>query len=272
MGPTMIRIPALFSTLLIPATLAAAPVRSGHAEAELICASAHLQPGKSALVGLSLTADPGWHSYWINPGDSGAPPEVEWQLPEGFSAGPLQFPVPGTFETGGLVGYGYEGRVILLAEIQVPESFSGDSATLKASANWLLCDPNTCVPGEAELELALPVKDEKMKEGPHAGAMAAGFRQIPSLSPAKPTITLDGDHWDIRITDAGVRKILGESPSVLPESENFAASDPPAQVEATDDGYHLRVPVSATRQHLENPVRLVLKGEQRAFVFSGEAP
>ncbi len=270
----MTRLPALVSLILIPATLAAlaaAPVRSGHAEAELVCASAHLQPGKSALVGLSLTADAGWHSYWVNPGDSGAPPEVEWQLPEGFSAGPLQFPAPKTFETGGLVGYGYEGRVILLAEVRVPESFSGDSATLKASANWLLCDPSTCVPGEAELELSLPVKDEKMTESPQAEAMAAELRKVPTLSPAKPVITLDGEYWDIRITDAQVRKILGESPGFLPESESFAASDPPAQVEALDGGYRIRVAVSPNRQHLENPVRFVLKGGERAFVFSGDA-
>lgn len=269
---TMIRSLALLATLILsPGTLAAGPVRSGHAEAELVGASTHVQPGSSALVGLSLTIDPGWHAYWINPGDSGAPPEVEWDLPDGFSASPLQFPVPKTFETGGLVGYGYEGRVILLAEIQVPGSFAGESVTLKATASWLLCDPDTCVPGDAELELTLPVKQEKMTPGPQAEAMAAEFRKVPTLSPAKPSIALEGDHWDIRVSDPRVRKILTESPTFLPESENFAASSPPPKLEATDDGYHIRAAVSANRQHLENPVRFLLKTDTRAFIFIGEA-
>ena len=62
---------------------------------------------------LLLSMDPDWHVYWKNPGDSGLPTTVDWDLPPGFTAGPLQWPVPERFESDGLVTYGYSGKVLL---------------------------------------------------------------------------------------------------------------------------------------------------------------
>jgi thiol:disulfide interchange protein DsbD len=57
-------------------------------------------PGKTFWIGLRQTIAPGWHTYWINPGDSGEPPQIEWALPAGFSAGDIAWPHPSASVSG----------------------------------------------------------------------------------------------------------------------------------------------------------------------------
>ena len=78
---------------ILPA-LAQTTVSGPHVNVSLVSEFASLQPGKPAWVGLRFQLEKGWHVYWANPGDSGEPPKVEWQLPPGFKAGDLQFPFP----------------------------------------------------------------------------------------------------------------------------------------------------------------------------------
>jgi hypothetical protein len=89
------------------------PATAGrHVRASLVAEADAAQPGRSLLVGFRLEMEPGWHTYWRNPGDSGLPTKVRWELPEGFSAGELQWPRPIRFATGPLVSYGYEHEVL----------------------------------------------------------------------------------------------------------------------------------------------------------------
>ncbi len=68
-------------------------------------------PGKTVWLGLQLTHAPEWHTYWKNSGDSGLPTELQWTLPPGVSAGPVQWPTPRKFPIGPLANYGYSGTV-----------------------------------------------------------------------------------------------------------------------------------------------------------------
>ncbi len=128
----------------------AAPVRTAEVEAELVSAPA--APGKPLTVALRLKAAPGWHTYWRNPGDSGQPTVIGWKLPAGYSAGPIQWPVPEKLPIGPLANYGYEGEVLLLTEIAVPEGAKAP-AKITAHAKWLVCNPERCIPQEADLAL-----------------------------------------------------------------------------------------------------------------------
>src|SRR5689334_20833376 len=75
---------------------------------ELLSEVSTIIPGKPFTAGLYLKIAPGWHTYWINPGDSGLPVKIEWKLPEGWKAGALQWPVPTKhLEPGDMVTYGY---------------------------------------------------------------------------------------------------------------------------------------------------------------------
>ena len=69
---------ALFST-----TVFAEP--DFKAEANLLSSHTAIVPGETLYLALSLKPEKGWHTYWRNPGDSGAPTSVEWQLPKGVS-------------------------------------------------------------------------------------------------------------------------------------------------------------------------------------------
>ncbi len=105
-------------------------------------------------LGVLLEMAPDWHVYWINPGDAGLATELGLTLPEGWSAGPIQWPAPAGFASpGGIQSYGYGDKVLLTAPVR---RTGASRETVRASVSWLACK-DRCVLGGAELELALPV-------------------------------------------------------------------------------------------------------------------
>ncbi|MCY3790453.1 MAG: protein-disulfide reductase DsbD family protein [Gemmatimonadetes bacterium] len=115
-------------------------------------------PGQSFRLGIELTMEEKWHTYWLFSGDAGLPIEVEWQLPADVATGPLQWPLPNKFEEQGeLVVYGYADEVLLMAEATAPQALAaGDTLHFGAEVSWLVCR-ELCIPGGASLTLALPV-------------------------------------------------------------------------------------------------------------------
>ncbi len=165
----------LLAVLSFPSVRAAepfnlGPVDTGEVVAELVSEVKGIYPGQRFDVALRLKMLPHWHVYWINPGDTGLAPQVEWQLPEGFEVGALRFPVPHRIPTPPLVSYGYEGELFLLASVKAPEDLAvGSRSTLRAAANWLVCE-DTCIPGDARLALELPVVENASGVEPAAYA------------------------------------------------------------------------------------------------------
>jgi thiol:disulfide interchange protein/DsbC/DsbD-like thiol-disulfide interchange protein len=129
-------------------------VSQPHVTAELIPQSTLVSAGQSFDVILHLHMDPGWHTYWINPGDAGLATTIDWTLPPGFIAGPIQWPTPEKHNMGPLITYGYAGDVYLLTTITPPKSELPKHFDIKAHASWLVCQEE-CIPGEANLTLAL---------------------------------------------------------------------------------------------------------------------
>jgi len=126
-------------------------------KAELVAKSQSIQPGQPFMVGIKLDMQPGWDTYWLNPGDSGFPTQVNWELPAGFTAGPLVWPYPERFSSESLVGFGYTDTTLLLTEITPPQKLEvGSDVEIKANVTWLACN-ESCVPGDADLSLGLPV-------------------------------------------------------------------------------------------------------------------
>ncbi len=86
--------------------------------ADLLADTTAVAPGKPFTVGLRLKMQPHWHTYWQYSGDAGLPTKITWQLPEGFKAGPIQWPVPEKIVSpGDIINYGYDDEVVLLTEI-----------------------------------------------------------------------------------------------------------------------------------------------------------
>ena len=135
---------------------AAAPVKTENVEAELVAERTAAEPGSTLTLALRLKIIPHWHTYWRNPGDSGEPTSLEWKLPRGYSAGPIQWSAPKRLPIGPLLNFGYEDEVLHLVDIAVPENASG-TVTLAAHARWLVCNPELCIPEDGIVSIDLPV-------------------------------------------------------------------------------------------------------------------
>lgn len=136
--------------------LIAARASAAHVQAELLANISGIQPGKPFWLGVRLSIDPGWHVYWKNPGDAGLPTRVTFTLPDGFSAGPLQFPTPHRFDQpGNIVAFGYEDSVLLLTRVIAPANLPADfQGQFRAAVSWLVCS-NVCIPGKQTVDLTL---------------------------------------------------------------------------------------------------------------------
>ena len=132
-------------------------VYQAHTHVRLVSEQDAVVPGGTFWVGLDLILDDGWHVYWKNPGDSGLPPRIKWQLPSGIKAGDIHWPYPQRINVGSLTSFVYEHEVFLLVPITVDENFQpSKDVNLHARVTWLACQ-NVCIPGRAELHLSLPV-------------------------------------------------------------------------------------------------------------------
>jgi DsbC/DsbD-like thiol-disulfide interchange protein len=130
--------------------------RASHVQAELLADVSGIQPGKPFWLGVHLTIDPGWHVYWKNPGDTGLPTRVSLTLPDGFTAGAVQFPTPNRYSLPDkITAYGYENSVLILARVIPPDHLPADfSGNFQATVSWLVC-AEECIPGKQALSLNL---------------------------------------------------------------------------------------------------------------------
>ncbi|MFI5335761.1 MAG: protein-disulfide reductase DsbD family protein [Opitutales bacterium] len=196
---------AFFALAFIPTLLAAkpGPVRNGAVVAELVSAVDSIQPGQSFRVALKMQHDEHWHTYWINPG-TGLPTTLAWKLPEGFTAGDIIWPTPHVARdtTGKVTGNSYEGENLLYVDITAPANLApGGSVTLQATAEWLMCK-DTCVPGDAALELTLPVRAGPAQPNPDTAALfASHLADLPRpLDGWKASATANGRQLTLRLT------------------------------------------------------------------------
>ena len=192
------------------------PARSGPVEAQLVAEPASVRPGTPFTAALVLRMDPGWHVYWKNPGDSGLPTTIDWDLPAGFSAGPITWPVPERIVTADLVTYGYSGQVLLLAEITPPANLgTGTPLILKARAGWLACRVE-CTPGKADLTLSLPVRPSLPSADVRwADAFRAARISLPAMDPSLG-LAAEADNNRIVLHASGLEVPPGSQALFLP--------------------------------------------------------
>ncbi|HJR83072.1 MAG TPA: protein-disulfide reductase DsbD domain-containing protein, partial [Sphingomicrobium sp.] len=140
----------LMALLLAPATAQARGI-----EPELV-AEGPAPLGGEVELAIHMRTNPGWHGYWLNPGDAGLPMDVKWQLPPGFAVGSLRYPVPTRLTVAGIMNYVYETDYAVLVQLKVPAGATG-TVPIRAEAHWLACTDKICVPEQGELALDLPV-------------------------------------------------------------------------------------------------------------------
>ncbi|HWX56218.1 MAG TPA: protein-disulfide reductase DsbD domain-containing protein [Verrucomicrobiae bacterium] len=164
-------------------------IAAKHTQLELLAQQTAASPGQQVWLGVHFVLEKGWHIYWVNPGDSGQPPVLQWQLPPGFSAGEIQWPRPEKMQTAHLADYGYHDDVLLLVPVQASKSLSANSrAEIGLDAKWLVCR-EVCLPDHAQLHLALSVSSSPKDDPSVAPLFTNAHKLVPQPLPR---------HWKAR--------------------------------------------------------------------------
>src|SRR6266545_1334772 len=158
----------------IPVCAFAPATGAAHTEARLVLSATTARPGDAVTAAVHLKMDPGWHTYWKNPGASGQATKIEWQLPAGVTAGEIQWPVPEKFvpqKTGedgkplpgqldfDVATYVFHDEAALLVPLKLAADLKTGPLELKAKVSWLECE-TLCVPGEADVQATLEIGSE----------------------------------------------------------------------------------------------------------------
>ena len=189
---------AVLAALLLAAPPAwaaeSAPVQSPRATVALVSDTDQVAPGTPFHLGLRIAMAPGWHTYWRNPGEAGAPPEIALRLPAGATEGPIAWPAPRRIAEGPVMTYAYAGTVLLPLKVTPPAAAGAGGAgfTIQATAHWLVCK-QICVPEQGSFTLTLPYGTPAPSA--QAGEFAAAARNVPGPSPWAASVAPDGRLW-----------------------------------------------------------------------------
>jgi len=161
---------------------------------ELIAEANALKPGQGAWLALKISHQGEWHTYWKNSGQTGMPLNVEWQLPEGYAIRELLWPCPKRLNHNGIIGYGYEGEIALLAYLDVPaqKPITNAPVHIGALVKWVACSDALCLPGDNEVEIKLPLSDASVSADPlNTTFFAKAYAEIPKKN------------WEFELFQAG---------------------------------------------------------------------
>ena len=120
----------------------------------MLAESYSMNPGDELLVGFKFNLNPGWHTYWENPGDAGEGASIKWNLPNDVVASKILWPGPERIPVEPLMTFGYEDEVVLLTKISTSAA-SAIPLNLNAQVSWYTCK-EICIPQEAEV--SIPIK------------------------------------------------------------------------------------------------------------------
>ena len=145
---------SLFFSLHTQATLS---INDSHSKLNFYPESNEINANSENILTIEISMDKGWHTYWINPGDSGDPAEFEWELPEGFQmSGPI-WPSPDKIPFPPLMTYGFDDQVILPFILKTPKIIP-KQFEIGLKANWLVCK-EICIPQSGSGKIKFPYQN-----------------------------------------------------------------------------------------------------------------
>lgn len=210
-----------------------APAVSKRASVALVSETDSYRPGHEFRLGLHFRLAPGWHIYWQNPGDAGAPPEIEWTLPAGAKASDIAWPAPSREMQGPIMGYVYSGEVLLPVSITPPP---GDAPlTVRADAKWLIC-AQICVPEGGHFSLALPAGDAAPTSA--APLFAAADARQPRPNPFAASVAPDGS---LNVSGPGLSPATVQDAWFFPAAWGEIDQNAPQPLAVEHDGLTLRL-------------------------------
>jgi len=243
--------------LMLPTAASTQGKADEHITLSLVTEQDALVRGKQLWIGIRFDLQEGWHTYWTNPGDSGEPPRIEWQLPTGFRVGDIQWPHPVRLPLASLADYGYEHQVLLMAAVRTPEGLrQGESTKISAQVHYLVCH-DVCIPGQKQLELSLPVK-MSAAFSPDRPLFVAARQKLPRPMPRNWKISAisTADEFVVNLKADKLAKPVQFFPLHVEQIENAApqhSTEVPGRLRLhLKKSEHLRKPIA----HLEGVIVL----------------
>jgi len=254
-----------------PSAAGSSVVTTPYVRAELLAhAPQGVAPGQPLWLGLQITHQPEWHTYWKNPGDSGLPTDLAWTLPAGLEAGEIAWPLPRKIPIGTLANYGYEGTVLLPVPVTVANRFApgplAKDVTVKLRASWLVCRKE-CIPEEGEFTLQLPLKSTTAL---HGAAFDAAARAQPQpvlagtggIVPDSQAQIAEGNTLQISVQGLPVA-LRGKQLDLFPETGEVMDNAAPWPQAWNGSVWTAQVPLSPQRSNSPSVMPVVL-AEQAA--------
>lgn len=150
-------------------------------QVRLLLSADQVRPGDTATAGVLLKMPAKWHTYWKSSGDSGGPTTVEWTLPEGVTAGEIQWPTPEKYTVAGLTTYVYHDEVLLQVPLKFASTVPPGPVELKARVSWLEC-AEICLPGAIDLRADAAV-GERTKPSANLALFETWRKMLPRPEP-----------------------------------------------------------------------------------------
>lgn len=237
-----------------------------HAAVSLVSEERALKPGAAAWVGVRFDLEPGWHIYWVNPGDAGDPPRLRWELPPGFRANDIRWPVPERLMLGSIVDYGYEGQVLLALPVDVPSDYKADApVALSADVRYVICR-EVCIPARTRVSLSMPFAETAAPSPAARRELFASARaRWPKPMPAawKATVTGAGPNLTLTLRTGTAESKAAFLPLEADQIDNAA----PQPAKAMPNGIQLTLRRADPEAPAPPAIKgvIVLAGAGRAF-------
>ncbi len=244
-------------------------LRTDHLRSRLVSAETAAVPGQPLKLGLLLEHDEGWHTYWKNPGDSGLPTRMRFDLPEGVPVGEIEWPLPERQPAGGLVNFGYSHTELLPVTLSVPADFSGDVLEVNLSASWLICELE-CIPGSGEYLLRLPVASSAAPSAYVDAFERAAGRQANVLDlPARYRADASGVRINVEARGALAEALAAGAQgwTMLPATPQIVANADPPRFRFEGDRLQIDVARSEFFAGAPERIELLLSDGDRGFTL-----
>lgn len=248
----MHRIPHFLLTLVLSVSAASGQAETLSSAANLLSEEKSIAPGKSFTLALKLDHPGKWHSYYQNSGGVEQSPAIKWTLPQGFTAGPIQWPVPEVKDGYFGKSFIHSGSPAFLVEITAPASLeTGGSVTFTADASWQICE-ESCINEEKFFTLSLPVAAAAEKDPANAALFAkARASQPATLTNAKISARPEGREILLRVEPG--ETIESDPTDFIPDQPFVKSASSGGSIQRDGDAWLIRLP-RATKDALDNDI------------------
>jgi thiol:disulfide interchange protein DsbD len=262
-----VRIAVLISCLFCTTLFAA------KTKVRLFLSADAVKPGETVIAAVQMKMPFNWHTYWKNAGDSGSPTEIKWTLPEGISAGEIQWPVPRKDEIAAgdmkFITYVFDGEETLLVPLKIAPDISPGEKQISAKVSWQECE-TICVLGTANVSANLNIGNE---------SKPANLDLIREAQENLPKTNLDFSVTStLEKLDTNSASLLIQLPNApgkrwdfFPYQNEAAEISGETQIAPSDSGLILRKQIKKTGANWPKEIAGVLVQQSAAELHSAES-